>query len=278
MISFKDLRKSSVYLTPNFPDISTKRYKLSTLSLLAMLLAYTIVVAVVVIGILIITPADKIAFIFENQELQEQALRLKEFENKVNFLTKELNYFSSSNKRLKFALILAQGDSVDTTLATYDSLKYEKEPNLKIGGSVYEAFLNLFQDNKQSSGIFFIKPVDGFVNNQYSTETGHMGIDFAVVNKTPVVAAASGYVISADYSANNGYTIILQHSDEFITIYKHCSALLKRERESVIQGETIALSGNSGYNTSGPHLHFEIWKKGKTLDPEKILLNLKQKD
>jgi len=66
--------------------------------------------------------------------------------------------------------------------------------------------------------------------------------------------------------------IIINHSDEFVTLYKHCSATLKRARENIRQGEIIALSGNTGEST-GPHLHFEIWKKGVPQDPKEYLFN-----
>ena len=66
--------------------------------------------------------------------------------------------------------------------------------------------------------------------------------------------------------------LIIQHNKGFTTVYKHCSSLLKKERDVVSQGDLIALSGNSGKNTTGPHLHFEIWQNGKPVDPQKILL------
>lgn len=90
---------------------------------------------------------------------------------------------------------------------------------------------------------------------------------------TPVYAAANGYVIFADYTTEDGYMIILDNNNGYITVYKHCSVLLKRARDVVLQGETIALSGNTGEISTGPHLHFEIWKDGKPINPEKILIN-----
>jgi murein DD-endopeptidase MepM/ murein hydrolase activator NlpD len=67
--------------------------------------------------------------------------------------------------------------------------------------------------------------------------------------------------------------IIIVHPDDYITVYKHCSLLIKKERERVLQGELIALSGNTGEITTGPHLHFEVWKNGKPIDPKEILIN-----
>ena len=66
---------------------------------------------------------------------------------------------------------------------------------------------------------------------------------------------------------------MIQHDNNYLTIYKHCSSLIKKIRERVTQGELIALSGNTGKNTTGPHLNFEIWQNGKPIDPQKILSN-----
>jgi murein DD-endopeptidase MepM/ murein hydrolase activator NlpD len=67
--------------------------------------------------------------------------------------------------------------------------------------------------------------------------------------------------------------IIIAHPDGYMTVYKHCSVLLKKTRDIVSEGELIALSGNTGELSTGPHLHFEIWKNGKPLDPQNLLLN-----
>jgi len=103
-----------------------------------------------------------------------------------------------------------------------------------------------------------------------------MGLDIAVKENTPVYASASGYVVFAGYTVDEGYVIILNHSDGYLTIYKHCALLLKNERERVEQGELIAQSGNSGLHSSGPHLHFEIWKDGSVINPELVLIKNNQ--
>jgi len=66
--------------------------------------------------------------------------------------------------------------------------------------------------------------------------------------------------------------IIIQHDDKYTSVYKHCSKLLKKSRDLVEQGMTIALSGNTGKNSSGPHLHFEIWYNGRQINPQEVLL------
>ena len=129
------------------------------------------------------------------------------------------------------------------------------------------------EKDKQSKSYYFSKPADGFISRGFDPERGHMGIDFVIKTGTPVFAAANGYVIFADYTTKDGYMIILNHNNGYISVYKHCSVLLKRARETVLQGEVIALSGNTGEISTGPHLHFEIWKNGEPIDPKKVLIN-----
>jgi murein DD-endopeptidase MepM/ murein hydrolase activator NlpD len=99
-----------------------------------------------------------------------------------------------------------------------------------------------------------------------------MGIDFVVKTGTPVYVSANGFIIFANYTVKDGNMIIVSHPGNYISVYKHCSSLLKKERETVVQGELIALSGNTGEITTGPHLHFEIWKEGKPINPITILI------
>jgi len=120
---------------------------------------------------------------------------------------------------------------------------------------------------------YFIKPVNGFISRGFNTDKGHIGIDFVVKVGSPVYAAANGYVVFADYTSRDGYMMIINHTNDYITVYKHCSILLKKIRDRVFQGELISLSGNSGEITTGPHLHFEIWKQGQPINPKNVFSN-----
>jgi lipoprotein NlpD len=276
--SLKDLKKYSVYLTHNFPAIQTKRYKIGISKLAAYLGIYTLVTIIIVILLFIFTPAQSLLFMVENEELQLQSKRIMELENKLIILTKELESISSTNQKLKYAIILAGTDSLDSTAAIYDSLRETNNDKLRTGGNVLEAYRKLFnikyELDSNKSLQSFLKPASGFVINQFNKIKGHLGIDFAVKTGSPVYASSGGLVIFSDYTVDDGNMIIISHDNDYITIYKHCSALLKKERDIIVLGELIALSGNTGYNTTGPHLHFEIWKNGKAIDPLKILTNI----
>lgn len=110
-------------------------------------------------------------------------------------------------------------------------------------------------------------PVEGVVTRGLDARIGHWGIDIAAPEGSLVGAIADGFVVFADWTQEGGYTIVLQHARNFLSVYKHNQRLLRRLGERVRAGETIALSGRSGMITTGPHLHLELWHEGIPLDP-----------
>lgn len=273
--SLKNLKKFSVYVTPNYPSIETKRYKFNVFKLLGLLGLYSVILVSIVITILTFTSLKKIVLVFEKDRLQKQENRITELEDKVVYLSKQLEAMSSVDRRLQYAILLGTTDSLDSNSAVYDSLKTAKKNNLKIGGNIFYVFNELVQKyfpGSEDSILTFIKPIKGFVNQKFIPAKGHLGIDFAAKINTPVYASAGGIIVFSDYTVDYGNTIIIEHRSGYISVYKHCSELLKKQRDVVDQGEIIALSGNSGLKSTGPHLHFEIWKNGKPIDPEKLLL------
>ena len=115
--------------------------------------------------------------------------------------------------------------------------------------------------------LFFMPPVSGEMTSGFDFAKNHYGIDIAAPKNTAVKSAADGVVISAGYTVETGYSIAIQHPNNVVTMYKHNSVLLKQTGVAVKAGEAIAIIGNSGENTTGPHLHFELWYKGRAVDP-----------
>ena len=102
----------------------------------------------------------------------------------------------------------------------------------------------------------------------FNAEKKHFGTDIAANSGESVLATLDGTVILSTYTAETGYLIEVQHNQDFVSVYKHCGSLLKREGDTVKGGEAIALVGNTGQLTTGPHLHFELWHKGRAVNPE----------
>jgi murein DD-endopeptidase MepM/ murein hydrolase activator NlpD len=115
--------------------------------------------------------------------------------------------------------------------------------------------------------LFFVPSVSGDITAPFDPTKDHYGLDVAAPRNTAVKAAADGVVISAGYTVETGYSIAIQHPNNVVTMYKHNSVLLKKAGSSIKAGEAIAIIGNTGENTTGPHLHFELWYKGRPVNP-----------
>lgn len=112
---------------------------------------------------------------------------------------------------------------------------------------------------------------NGMITARFNEAIHHYGVDLAAKQNAYVSAVLGGVVIFSDWTLKTGYVIQVQHPGEFVSIYKHNSELLKVQGDAVRAGEAIAIVGNTGEETTGPHLHFELWRGGKPLDPEKYV-------
>ncbi|MGB5942546.1 MAG: M23 family metallopeptidase [Leeuwenhoekiella sp.] len=126
---------------------------------------------------------------------------------------------------------------------------------------------NLFEPAKGGISVSLFPPVTGTVTQGYDLDARHYAVDVATTKDTPVKAAADGTVIFAEWTADTGFVIILEHSNNLISAYKHNSSLNKDQGDLVKAGEVIATVGSTGTFTTGPHLHFELWSAGYPVDP-----------
>ena len=118
-----------------------------------------------------------------------------------------------------------------------------------------------------SSTGFRYPPVAGTLSDDLDLGIGHLGVDLAAAEGSPIQAVDDGTVLFSTYTVETGYTLVLQHRGERVSIYKHCASLLKTQGDLVAGGEAVGLVGNTGEWTSGPHLHFEWWVQGRAVDP-----------
>ncbi len=130
---------------------------------------------------------------------------------------------------------------------------------------------NVVEGAKARTNFVFFKPLRGQISASFSIKEKHYGVDVTAASNTPIKAAAAGTVIFSGWSAETGYTILLEHSYGLLTVYKHCGSLTKSQNDQVLAGEVIATVGNTGELTNGPHLHFELWSDGYALDPTNFI-------
>ncbi|MBQ7532120.1 MAG: M23 family metallopeptidase [Bacteroidales bacterium] len=114
----------------------------------------------------------------------------------------------------------------------------------------------------------FMAPLNGMITNRFNYNNKHYGIDIVADIDEVIKTMWNGTVVFADWSAEGGYTIGIQHDKNIFSVYKHNAELLCHEGDIVQTGDPIAIIGNGGSTSTGPHLHFEFWFKGMPLNPE----------
>jgi murein DD-endopeptidase MepM/ murein hydrolase activator NlpD len=271
MKSLKKIKKFSLLIIPEETSNEPRSFKISSSKLITSVIIYTFVVFMLGFYIISYTPLSEILLPYSFRLTDSDKKKVELLNKKVNVLAAEIEALKSANSRLKFAIMLG-----DSTLLKTDNDRKDSLKSVKKQGNLLAVVSKLISDwlNHQEKNIYFIKPADGFITNKFNPESGHYGIDFALKENSPVYASSGGYVVFSDYSPTYGFTIIINHPENYVTKYMHCALLVKKEGEIVKQGELIALSGNSGTESSGPHLHFEIWKDGKTINPAEVIINL----
>ncbi len=158
-----------------------------------------------------------------------------------------------------------QVDQSIEDLTPIDSLFRNEFENTEVG------FLSVTSHNPVELEQFFFPPIDGIVTRKFNLKIDHYGVDIVSKSNEPIKAAADGTVIFADWSQESGNVIAIQHRGDLISVYKHNSALLKKVGTFAHAGDVIAIIGNSGELTTGPHLHFELWFKGNPVNPEEFI-------
>ncbi|SHJ09994.1 Peptidase family M23 [Tangfeifania diversioriginum] len=125
--------------------------------------------------------------------------------------------------------------------------------------------------NLSLSQIHFFLPVKGVVSNHFNSSAEHFGVDLVGEPNSRISSVLDGTVIFSGWTIETGYVIYIQHDAELISVYKHNAELLKKVGDRVRAGEAIAIIGNTGEQTTGPHLHFELWHDGTAVNPAEYI-------
>ena len=134
-----------------------------------------------------------------------------------------------------------------------------------------EEKFNLTNNELIIENKMFFSPIKGEITQNFNYNENHFAIDIAADIGTPVKSVLDGKIIFSEWSLQTGYVVVIDHGENIISVYKHNSKTLKEQNDFVQAGEVIAYSGNQGNLSSGPHLHFELWKNGTPIDPEPLL-------
>ena len=191
-------------------------------------------------------------------ELELNNTFYKSIENVLSGKTEQIIYKDSLN-------FINETDNIDpqSVLANAeDSIlrKYVEE----------EDKFNLTKNELVIENKMFVNPVKGQITQKFDPLNNHFALDILVDTGTPVKSILEGKVIFSEWSVDTGHVLIIDHGDDIISVYKHNSKVLKTQNNFVKAGEVVAYSGNQGTLSTGPHLHFELWKNGTPINPEPL--------
>ena len=252
-------------------------FRLSQLHVLTALSVLAVIL--VVLTILLIAFTDLREFIpgypdgNMRQMIAQNALRVDSLENE---LLKRDRFFKS------IRLVLNGGDTTSLERSREDTARYrndtirfqisEQENEFRAAIEERERFnLSLGMKEQNHDYYHFFPPVEGIVTQSFDEKKRHYGTDIVAKANAKVAAVLDGVVIFTDWTGKTGYVIQVQHTNDLISVYKHNSILLKKQGDYVRAGEVLGVVGNTGEESSGPHLHFELWRAGNPLNPENFI-------
>ena len=255
--------------------------KLSRINVLLLALAVVVILSTLVASAIIFTPLKKLVPGYSDHDLRRYALRSTlladslarvlpaqeaYIENLRRVLTGEVKADSTAQLRPVSALPTS-GDLVPSRM---DSLMRQRMAAEEAYSLSDEGAAN--SSKRELSGIVFFPPLRGVVTEAFDRQQGHFGVDIVTKADEAVKAALDGTVVFASWTSDGGHAIQVQHANDLLTTYKHNAVLLKKVGDRVKGGEAIAITGDSGELSDGPHLHFELWLAGEPIDPQAYMV------
>lgn len=277
---FKDRHKTvDIILLDDSKPGQDNSYRIKPNKLFISFTILSVIFSVIVALIFMLTPLGGLLYNTDEVQIRRE---IQNISDRVLGLQDSLDVRDQQLREIKDVIRLNQ----DTTLVLNERLNLINSNSANTeGGAVSPSFanLNIFEDftsgNLVSVNILSgapdfptRTPVSGTRTRGYEPQEGHYGIDIATKENESFTSVADGTVISNSWTIDYGYVISVQHNDGLVSTYKHCSKLYKTKGEKVLKGDVLGLVGNKGVSSSGPHLHFEIWKNGVSKNPVSYLI------
>lgn len=282
-------QKFQILVIPQGDAGERRSFGLTMRGLAGLLLGLIVVTLGIVIVLLGYTPLGRVIPVSDAEIQRRYGNQLYELQTRLGRVTEEVIVMREYNRKLRSAL----GEDLESDTSSTAELDDTKltapaaqgQESASPERAVVEAPARsentptyVVDQSHQTVGRPFqatfpvYPPVVGYVSRGFDEARKHFGIDYAGRRGAIVSSAADGYVVFAGWTFDDGNMMILSHGGGYFTIYKHNQALLKSTNEFVKRGQPIALLGNSGNTSYGPHLHFELWKDGQPQNPDEYLI------
>lgn len=258
-----------------FEEIFSLKLTLMNVFVVATIGAFLIIT--VTTYIIAFTPLREYIPGYASNKLKHDATQLALKSDSLSFAIKKHEAYIRSIKKVLTGDLEYAKLNTDSILAS--KIKKPENENLQPSKAelklreevAYEDKYNLFEKAQSKSTVVLFPPVRGSITQKFSSKNKHFSVDIALAKDTPIKSIQAGTVIFADWTPSTGNVIILRHNNGFISVYKHAASLAKSQGDVVKTGEVIALAGSTGQESTGVHLHFELWKDGYPIDPTQFI-------
>ena len=252
-------------------------FKASKINVFVLMLVYSVILISFTISIVFFTQLRELVPGYSSSDLLNRAIYLTQ---KTDSLERQIELNNKFYKSIEDVLSGNTDVFIERDNITIDSSLYEKN-FFSISPNSEDSILRNYVDSQDKFNLtknelvienkMFFSPIKGDITQTFNFEENHFAIDIAADIGTPVKSILDGKILFSEWSVDTGHVIIVDHGDNIVSVYKHNSKSLKEQNDFVQAGEVIAYSGNQGSLSSGPHLHFELWKNGTPIDPEPLL-------
>ena len=252
-------------------------FKASKINVFVLMLVYSVILISFTISVVFFTQLRELVPGYSSSDLLSRAIYLTQ---KTDSLERQIELNNKFYKSIEDVLSGKTDEFIERDNIPIDSSLNEK--NLfSISPNSEDSILRNYVDSQDKFNLtknelvivnkMFFSPIKGDITQSFNFEENHFAIDIAADIGTPVKSILDGKILFSEWSVDTGHVIIVDHGDNIVSVYKHNSKSLKEQNDFVQAGEVIAYSGNQGSLSSGPHLHFELWKNGTPIDPEPLL-------
>lgn len=252
-------------------------FKASKINIFVLMLVYSVILISFTISIVFFTQLRELVPGYSSSDLLNRAFYLTQ---KTDSLERQIELNNKFYKSIEDVLSGKTDEFIERDNIPIDFSLNEKNlfsifPNSE--DSILRNYVdsqdkfNLTKNELVIENKMFFSPIKGDITQPFNFEENHFAIDVAADIGTPVKSILDGKILFSEWSVDTGHVIIVDHGDNIVSVYKHNSKSLKEQNDFVQAGEVIAYSGNQGSLSSGPHLHFELWKNGTPIDPEPLL-------
>ena len=252
-------------------------FKASKINVFVLMLVYSVILISFTISVVFFTQLRELVPGYSSSDLLSRAIYLTQ---KTDSLERQIELNNKFYKSIEDVLSGKTDEFIERDNIPIDSSLNEKNV-FSISPNSEDSILRNYVDSQDKFNLtknelvienkMFFSPIKGDITQTFNFEENHYAIDIAADIGTPVKSILDGKILFSEWSVDTGHVIIVDHGDNIVSVYKHNSKSLKEQNDFVQAGEVIAYSGNQGSLSSGPHLHFELWKNGTPIDPEPLL-------